>query len=170
MSHDNVLTAFVIIAALAIVMQAFVMLGIWRAIEAIGGKIEEIRAHIKDRLDPLAESVTDIVATSRDPIRAITSNLAEISQTLRQRSVQVDAVVEDLAEKTRLQIIRADQLLTTLADKVEATSDKVQQGVLKPIQEVTAAIKGLQTGWEFLFSKRRAGGKSESVQDEQLFI
>lgn len=170
MAHDTVLSVFVIIAAVAIVMQGFVMFGIWRAIEKIPPKIDEIHAHIKERLDPLTESVTEIVASSRDPLRTITANLAEISQTLRQRSVQVDEVVEDLVEKTRLQIVRADQLLTHLADKVEATTDKIQQGVLAPIQEITAAIKGLQTGWEFLFSKRRPRGVSEGSHDDQMFI
>jgi ABC-type transporter Mla subunit MlaD len=170
MANETVLTIFVIVAAVAIVMQAFVMFGIWRAIEKIPPKIDEIHAHFKERMDPLTESVTEIVASSRDPLRTITANLAEISQTLRQRSVQVDEVVEDLVEKTRLQIIRADQVLTNLADKVEETTDKVQQGVLAPIQEITAAIKGLRSGFDFFFSKRRPPGATERAQDEQLFI
>ena len=170
MTHDTVLSVFVIIAAAAIVMQGFVMFGIWRAIEKIPPKIDEIHDHIRERLDPLTESVTEIVSASRDPLRTITANLAEISQTLRERSAQVDEVVEDLLDKTRSQIIRADQVLTNLAAKVEETTDKIQQGVLTPIQEITAAIKGLRAGFDFLFSRRRPAGSSDTVQDEQLFI
>jgi hypothetical protein len=46
----------------------------------------------------------------------------------------------------------------------------VQRGVLAPVQEVSAVIKGMQAGLEFLFSRRRSTSVSEAAQDEQLFI
>jgi ABC-type transporter Mla subunit MlaD len=170
MANDSVLIFLGIVVTVAIVMQASAMIGMWLAVRKIPGQISQIRADVRQRLDPLAQSVTELLNITHDPLQTITSNLAEISQTLRERSTQVDAVVEDLVDKSRLQIIRADQLMANLVNKVETTTDKVQESVLIPLNEVSAVIKGIQSGLEFLFSRRRPAGTGETTQDEQLFI
>lgn len=170
MANDTVLLVLVIVVTIAIVMQASAMMGMWLAVKKIPGQIDQIRADVKQQLDPLALSANEILTTTRDPLRTITANLAEISQTMRQRSTQVDAVVEELVDKSREQILRADQLMSNLADKIETTTDKVQETILTPLGEISAVVKGIQSGVDFLFSRRRPAGASESVPDEQLFI
>jgi hypothetical protein len=89
---------------------------------------------------------------------------------LRERTGDVDALVAELVDKSRAQVIRMDRMVSDLAQKVEATSEAVQRGVLVPVQEVSAVLKGFQAGLEFLFSRRRTTSVSEAAQDEQLFI
>lgn len=170
MANDSVMIFLGIVVTVAILMQASAMIGMWLAVRKIPGQISQIRADVRQHLDPLALSVTELLNITRDPLRTVTANLAEISQILRERSTQVDAVMEDLVDKGRLQIIRADQLMANLVDKVEATTDKVQETVLTPLNEVAAVVKGVQSGLEFLFSRRRPAGAGEATQDEQLFI
>ena len=170
MEQSTGLTVALILVALAFLMQAWALMGIWLAIRKIPGQIEGVRADVKQRLDPLTQSVTEIVNNSREPLRTITSNLAEISQMLRNRTSNVDALLAELVEKSRLQIIRVDQMVSDLVTKVETTADAIQRGALAPIQEVSALIKGVRSGLEFLFSRRRATNVREATQDEQLFI
>jgi hypothetical protein len=170
MEQSTGLTVALILVALAVLMQAGAMVGIWLAIRKIPGQIEGVRADVKQRLDPLTQSVTEIVNNSREPLRTITANLAEISQMLRNRTSNADALVAELVDKSRLQIVRVDQMVSELVTKVETTADAVQRGVLAPIQEVSALIKGVRSGLEFLFSRRRSTSVTEATQDEQLFI
>ena len=170
MEQSTGLTVALILVALAVLMQAGAMVGIWLAIRKIPGQIEGVRANVKQRLDPLTQSVTEIVNNSREPLRTITANLAEISQMLRNRTSNVDALVAELVDKSRLQIVRVDQMVSELVTKVETTADAVQRGVLAPIQEVSALIKGVRSGLEFLFSRRRSTSVTEATQDEQMFI
>ena len=170
MAHETLLTVFVIVAAAAIVVQALLMSGVYLAIRKIHLEVQGVRADVKQRLDPLTQSVTEILANSREPVRTITTNLAEISQVLRNWTTHVDALVADLVDKTRVQVFRLDEMMSDLVQKVETTADVVQQNVLAPIHEVSALIKGVRSGLEFLFSRRRAAGVSEASQDEQMFI
>jgi phosphoenolpyruvate synthase/pyruvate phosphate dikinase len=110
------------------------------------------------------------VSNAREPLRTITTNLAEISKMLRERTSDVDALVAEFVDKSRAQVVRVDQMVSDLVEKVETTSDAVQRGVLVPIQEVSAVVKGMRAGLEFLFSRRRTTSVSEAAQDEQLFI
>jgi ABC-type transporter Mla subunit MlaD len=169
MPHDNLLIAVLVLVAVAVILQASAMAGIWMSVRKIPGQIEAIRADVKQRLDPLTQSVTEIVTNSREPVRSISTNLAEISQILRNRAGQVDTTVADLVDRSRMQIIRVDQMVSNLIEKVETTSDAVQQNVLAPVQEVAAVVKGIRTGLDFFF-RRRPGSVTETTQDEQMFI
>jgi methyl-accepting chemotaxis protein len=170
MEQNAGLTLALILVALAVLMQAVAMIGIWLAVRRIPDQVEAVRADVKQRLDPLTQSVTEIVINAREPLRTITSNLADISKMLHERTADMDALVAELVDKSRSQVVRVDQMVSDLVEKVETTSDAVQRGVLAPIQEVSAVIRGMRAGLEFLFSRRRTTNVSEATQDEQLFI
>jgi methyl-accepting chemotaxis protein len=164
------MTIALILVAIAVLMQACAMLGIFLALRKVPEQIENVRADVKQRIDPLAQSAQEIVNNSREPLRTITANLAEISQILRNRTSSADEVAAELLEKSRSQIVHVDRVVSDLVDRVESTADAVQKGVLAPIQEVSAVVKGVRSGLEFLFSRRRVANVSEATQDEQLFI
>ena len=170
MEQNTGLTVTLILVAIAVLMQAGAMLGIWLAIRKVPGQIENVRTDVKQRLDPLSQSALEIINNSREPLRTITANVAEISQILRDRTSNADQVAAELLEKSRSQIVRVDRMVSELVEKVESTADTVQKGVLGPIQEVSAVVKGVRSGLEFLFSRRRVTNVSEATQDEQLFI
>jgi len=170
MEQNAGLIIVLILVALAVLMQAGAMIGIWLVLRKVPGQVEAVRADVKQRLDPLVHSVTEIVSNAREPLRAVGTNLAEISEMLRERTGDVDALVAELVDKSRAQVIRMDRMVSDLVEKVETTSEAVQRGVLVPVQEVSAVLKGFQAGLEFLFSRRRTTSVSEATQDEQLFI
>jgi uncharacterized protein Yka (UPF0111/DUF47 family) len=167
---DHTLTVVLMLIAIAILMQGGAMVGIWLAIRKIPDQIEAVRSDVKQRIDPLVKSFEDLLNDSREPVKTITANLAEISRLLRERSSNVDAALAELVEKSRLQLLRVDQMISGVVEKVEDTADTIHRQVLVPIREVSALIKGVRTGLEFLFSRRRTTSVSEATQDEQLFI
>jgi hypothetical protein len=170
MEHETVLTVFVIVAAVAIVMQMLVMTGIYFAIRDLHRDLVDVRAVTKQKIDTLTERVTEFIASSREPIRDVAANLADMSRTIRERTAQFDSVMADFLDRSRLQIIRIDQLVTTFVDKAENAADRVEKKVVAPVQEMAAVIAGVRKGFEFLFARRRNAGVSETTQDEQMFI
>src|SRR5260370_8147865 len=114
MANDSVLIFLGVVVTIAILMQASAMVGMWLAVRKIPGQITQIRSDVRQHLDPLALSVTELLNITREPLRTVTSNLAEISQTMRERSTQVDRVVDDLVDKRRLHIIPPHHLLANL--------------------------------------------------------
>ena len=170
MEQNTGLTVALILVAIAVLMQAGAMLGIWLAIRRVPGQIESVRADVKQRIDPLAQSILAVVDNSREPLQTISKNLAEISTMLHDRASNADQVAAELLDKSRTQITRVDNMVTELVAKVETTADAVQKGVLGPVSEISAVVKGVRSGLEFLFTRRHVSNVSEATQDEQLFI
>jgi len=170
MEQTTGLTIALLLVAVAVLIQAGMTIMIWLGLRKIPAKVEAVRDNFKQRFDPLVQSVTEILTNAREPLRAITTNLAETSKMLRERTSDVDGLVAKLVDKSRTQVIRADRTVSDLVQKVATTSDAVQRGVLASIQEVSAIIKGMQAGLEFLFSCRRTTSATEAAQDEQLSL
>lgn len=170
MAQETLLTIFVIIAALALLLQASLLAGMFFAVRSIQREVGELRADVKRRLEPLSDAVTGILVDAREPLRAIITNTAEISQVMRDRARRVDAWLEDAAEKGRQQLSRLDQVLGDVADKVRATTDEVQRTIMEPIREVSALVKGVQAGLDFLFSRGQAKVSSAVASVERKVL
>ncbi|HET7213091.1 MAG TPA: hypothetical protein VFL79_05855 [Terriglobia bacterium] len=167
---DIVLTIFIVIAAAALVLQGLAMFGLYKVVERMQGEVSNLRTEISSHINPLADSLAEIVADSRDPVRSVTADLAEVARVLRERSGSVDEVLDDLLERFRLQVIRVDQTITDVLEKVDKTTTTVQRNIIGPVSEASAVLKGIQAGLDFFLSRRRGPRTSDVPQDEQMFI
>lgn len=167
---DIVLMIFILVAAAALVLQGLAMFGLYKVAERMQVEVSNLRTEITSHINPLADSLAEIVGDSRDPIRSATADLAEVARVLRERSGSVDEVLDDLLDRFRLQVIRVDQTITGVLEKVDKTTTAVQRNIIGPVSEASAVLKGLQAGLDFFLSRRRGSQASDVPQDEQMFI
>lgn len=170
MAHETLFLIFIIIAAAGLALQGLAMFGLYKVVERMHGEVSSLRAEVSSHIDPLADSLVEIVADSRDPLRSITADLAEVTRVLRERTGSVDQVIDDLLDRFRLQVIRVDQTITDVLEKVDRTTTVVQRNIIAPVSEASAVLKGVQAGLDFFLSRRRQAYTSDVPQDEQMFI
>lgn len=170
MASETTLSVVLVLVAIAVLMQGGAMVGIWFSIQKLHGEIQGLRSDVRERLDPLTQSVGEILTNSREPVRTITQNLAEISTIMRERTSRVDDAMGEMLVRSREQAARIDHMVTGLVARVETTADVVQTNILVPLNEAAAVVKGVRAGLEFLFARRRHSSVTEATQDEQLFI
>lgn len=171
MAHEGLLTAFVIVTALAVVIQAAILFAIYGALRQLREAVMRIDAGIKEHFHPLLRSLSSIAAAAREPVSAILGNVAEISGVVRERTVTADAVAGEILDRLRADAIRLDELLITMFEKMQRAGDAVERGVLAPIREVSALLAGVRRGLEFFLTRKRPAPSAERAQhEEQLFI
>jgi hypothetical protein len=67
-------------------------------------------------------------------------------------------------------VIRADQILTGALEVIEDTGSRVRRTVQGPVMQVSAVLKGIKVGLDFIRGQQpRRPTESASVDDE-LFI
>ena len=170
MAHANLMATFVVVAALALALQAAVMVGIFVSVKQFLTRADGVIRDMRRRTEPFLDTLNAIVQDSREPVHNIVTNLSDVSRTLRERTNLVDARVGEMVETFRLQVARIDQLIATSVVRVNTAADVIQSGILNPVYQASAILKGVQAGIDYFFKRRRSSSAREANQDEELFI
>lgn len=165
------LEAFIIIAAIAIVIQVAVLVAMFVQLKFALQEITKVTNELQNRMGPILLRVSRILDDSEDKIHSIMGDAAEITRVARTQAQKVDRVFTEAIERLRVQILRADQILTGTLEVIEDTGSKFKSSVWRPIQQASALIKGIKVGIDVLRGRR--GGSDEEApvtEDEELFI
>ena len=170
MEIDTLLKVFIVVIGLAVVAQAAMLLGIYLSVGRLSREVQDARVDFKRKVDPVADSLKEILENSRATFDTIGANLTDVMQLTRDRAGRIDEIVGEVADRARLQALRFDHLIQDTVEKVEQTTSVVQKNILAPIQKASAVIRGVRSGLEFLFSRRTPSRPAEPAGEEQLFI
>jgi 5-hydroxyisourate hydrolase-like protein (transthyretin family) len=163
--------AFIVIAAIAIVMQMAVMLAMMLQVKKSLEHFTRLSTDLQGRIDPILSRVNRILEDSEGRISSVMGDTAEITRIARGQAQKIDRVVTDTIERLQIQVIRADQILTGAMEVVDEAGIKFRNTLWGPIRQASAVMKGIKVGLDML--RRHQGGVPETVatsQDEELFI
>jgi hypothetical protein len=169
MENANLLILFVALTAVAVVIQAGMLIGMYLALRRTSAQIETLAGEIKTKVLPAAEMAHSMLAELRPKVDNILSNASEASTVVRTQMQRLDAALSDILDRTRLQVIRADELLSRTLDRVENTTEMVHQTVVSPVRQLSGLVQGLTAGLEFLIGGKRNRNTAPAPQDE-MFI
>ena len=163
---------FVIVAAVAIVLQMFILLGMFMAVRQLSKRVNQTLDDVRSRVLPVLAGVQALVDEARPHIVNAVANTAEVTNLARNQAQRLDRVVGEALERVRMQLAHVDQILTGTLETVESAGSSFKRTVWAPVQSVAAVIRGVQTGLEFYRGRRRPfdGAGDREQQDENLFI
>ncbi|HTZ99227.1 MAG TPA: hypothetical protein VMB02_02780 [Candidatus Aquilonibacter sp.] len=164
------LELFIAVAAIAIVIQMVILVAMFVQMQSAIKNFTQIATQLQARIDPILVRTNRILEDSEDRIRSIMSDGAEVTRLARSQAQKVDRVFTDAVERLRLQIIRADQILTGTLEVIEEAGSTIRSKVWDPINKVSAVLKGIKAGIDFIRGAQRRPQPDESTQDEELFI
>ncbi len=168
------LTVFVALTAVAVALQAVVLLAIFLVLRKTGQRLESLATEVKTKILPTVDQVQTILAEVRPKLQVISEDVKESTAAIRDQIQRVDAAVNDVVDRARLQVIRADELLSRTLDRVEHTSEIVHRTVISPVKQVSGLMQGITAGLEFFFSGRgrHNGDRRERrpVPQDEMFI
>ena len=169
--NENLLTAFIALTALAVVIQAGILVALYLAVRKSTAQVEHLATEVTTKALPTLETAQNMLVELRPKIETLTANAAESSTLLKSQLTRVDASLGDILDRTRLQVIRADDLLSRTMDKVEETTEVVHKTVVSPLRQVSGLMRALSTGVEvFLGQKRRNPRNGMGVPQDEMFI
>jgi ABC-type transporter Mla subunit MlaD len=163
--------AFIVIAAIAIVMQMTTMLVMFLQLRKSLEHFTRLSTDLQSRVDPILNRVNRILEDSESRISSVMGDTAEITRLARGQAQKIDRVFSDTIERLQVQVIRADQILTGAMEVVDEAGSKFRNTLWGPIRQASAVVKGIKTGLDML--RRQQSGRTESdgaSQDEELFI
>ncbi|MGH9756152.1 MAG: hypothetical protein ACRD4M_00300, partial [Candidatus Acidiferrales bacterium] len=121
--------AFVVIAAVAIVVQMAILLAMFVQMRSATQEFTRLARDMHARVDPILLRVNRILDDSEDRIASIMGDATEITRLARGQAQKVDRVFTDLIERTRIQVIRADHILSGALEVIEESGTKFRRTV-----------------------------------------
>ncbi len=160
-----IMSVFVAVAAIALVFQAAMLFGIFKAARAM----EQKTADLAPKVEALVDSSRTAVDDSRRQIVEITTRASDILDIAKKQMDRVDDMLADAAIRTSRQLDRAELVLDDAMDRAQETISAVHGGVMKPIREINGVAAGLRAALQFLMRGGRPSPDQATV-DEEMFI
>lgn len=168
---NHIITVFVVVAAVAIVLQMVILFALYKALRQTSERVEGIAGRLEQQATPVLATAAAILDDAKPKIAEITTNLAETSASVRTHAGHIGNAASEIAERARLQAARIDEFVISAAQKVEATSELLQDKVFSPMRRVRSIVTALNAGLSFFKSNRSQRRRSSSeVEDEEMFI
>jgi len=167
---ESWLPFFVIIAAVAIVMQAGILFVLYKQIRQVNEKTARAAAELHAKITPILARLQALMEDTQPRISSMIADASEITHLARSQAQKLDRVFSEAGDRLRLQLIHADQIVSGALETIEEAGSKVRRTVWGPVHQASAFIKGVKVGLDFFRSQRRpAEGRGEH-SDEGLFI
>jgi len=160
---------FVIVAAVAIVLQATILVAMFFQMRRTMERMERFTSDLESRLSPILARVQILLEDTQPKISEMVADAAHVVYLARAQAQKVDRVFTEASDRLRGQLVRADRILTGALETVEDAGSKFSHNVWKPMQRVSAIVQGIRVGIDLLRSRRRRP-EEPLEQEEELFI
>jgi len=161
----SVMTAFVIICAIALCIQAGMLAGIYKTTKALQEKIDPLLP----KVDNLVAKATSTVEQGSRQIAEITSRTNDILDSTKRQLAIVEDVVGDAAARAKLQMERAELVLDDTMSRAHETIGVVHDGIMRPLREVNGIAAGIRAAVGAMARGNRPT-VDRATSDEEMFI
>jgi hypothetical protein len=170
---ESWLPFFAIVTAVAIVVQAIMLVALFVQFRRTAARVEETISDLNTRLSPIISRLQILVEDVSPRISGLVADASELTRLARGQAQKVDRILTETMERLRLQLIHVDQILTGAMEAVEEAGSRMRETVWGPVVKASAMIRGIQSGLEFLRaarSRRQSAEQPSEQQDEGMFI
>jgi hypothetical protein len=164
---------FVIVTAVAIVLQAIMLIALFLQLRRTAARVEETISDLNTRLSPIISRLQILVDDVSPRISGLVADASELTRLARGQAQKVDRILTETMERLRLQLIHVDQILTGAMETIEEAGSRMRETVWGPVVKASAMIRGIQSGLEFFRaarSRRQSVEQPSEQQDEGMFI
>ena len=160
-----VMTAFVIIAAIALCIQAGMLAAMYRTTKALQADIQPLLP----KVESLVDTTKSTVEQSRKQVIEIVTRANEIMDSTKRQLTMVEGVVSDATSRAKVQLERVELVLDDTLGRAHETVATVHDGIMRPLREINGIAIGLKTALAFLTRGNRPS-VDQATSDEEMFI
>jgi hypothetical protein len=176
-----IVAVFTGVAAVALLIQAGVLFGLFKMARAIESKVPKMDGVLPKveallpkleallpKLEALAESSRKAIDDGSQQIHMITVKTNDILESARKQMARVDEVMEDATVRAHSQLDRAEMVIDDTMNRAQETVALVHSGIMVPLHQSQGVTAGVKAALNFLMRGRN--GPVHATADEEMFI
>lgn len=172
MHNDTIMVIFVAATAIAVVLQAGILLALFIVVRTSTKKIQAEIEVFRISALPLIDHSRELMKNVSPKIQAATTDLAEMTRGLRAQTMEFQASASEVLERVHRQTGRVDTMVTGALNKVDHASTVVNDAVNVPLRQLSGIAAFAKAAFETL----RSDGPKERPRhthpagDKDLFV
>jgi uncharacterized protein YoxC len=135
---------FIAVTALAVLMQAIILLAIFVAVRKAARSVTEQVEDLRSSVMPILDTTRDLISRVAPRIEEATTDLAEIMYGLRKQTAQMESAATEIVDQVRRQTSRLDKMFTGVLDSVDKAGAFVADAVSKPVRQISGLLASLK--------------------------
>ncbi|MBK5291627.1 MAG: hypothetical protein JJE04_08145 [Acidobacteriia bacterium] len=161
----KVMTAAVVLSAVALVAQACLIFGIFKAMKAVRDQLNEFLPKAESFLAHTERTLEE----SRLQVQEVSLKANTVLDLTKKQLERVDEVLGEAANRAKVQLERVELVLDDTISRVHDTVVTLNNTILRPMRELNGLASGLKAALQFLLR----GGRptvAQATADEEMFI
>jgi hypothetical protein len=159
-----IMAVFTGVAAIALLIQAAFLLGIYKSSRKTQVSFEKLAA----RIEAVAEGSLGAVMEIKAQIGEVTTKTTAILDSTGRQLALVEGLVSDATTRARTQLDRAEMVIEDAVGRAHETLVLVHKGIMRPIREINGVALGVRAALQYFFQGRP--NPDRATVDEEMFI
>ncbi len=160
-----VMAAAILISACALVLQALLLLGTYRAARGMRDQVTLIAG----QAESFIQTAQRTLEQSRKQVSDVTTKAGNVLELAQKQLVRVDELLGEATSRAKIHMERVDLILDDAIGKLDETAALLNKGLLRPVREINAIAAGIQAALSTLFRSQRLTVE-RATHDEEMFI
>lgn len=173
-NSETLLLIFVACTGAAVLLQAFVLLGMLIALRKALKFAQEQSEELRSNVLPLVKDTRELLIRVGPKIESVASDVAVLVSRVREQSTRVEASAGEMLERVYKQTTRVDTMLTHALDTVDRAGAIVAEVISVPLRQLAgfaafarAALGSFRSGPPRSQTEPRP---THSAADKDLFV
>lgn len=173
-NSETLLLIFVACTGAAVLLQAFVLLGMLIALRKALKFAQEQSEELRSNVLPLVKDTRELLIRVGPKIESVASDVAVLVSRVREQSTRVEASAGEMLERVYKQTTRVDTMLTHALDTVDRAGAIVAEVISVPLRQLAgfaafarAAVGSFRSGPPRPQTEPRP---THSAADKDLFV
>jgi len=172
LDNQTIQLALFALIALAIAMQAIVMLATFFAMRKAAKDIRDQIEDLRFSIAPVIENARDLFTRLAPKVEQTTEDLAALTRALRVQAADVQSAATEIVARARRQASRLDTMLSNLLDAIDRANAFMTDAIAKPMRQFSAVLASAKAVVESLRNSEPASrSKSNHAPGENdMFV
>jgi methyl-accepting chemotaxis protein len=160
------------VAALALLLQAVVLLAIYFGIRKAISTLREDFEDVRTSVTPFVKDAHEVFTRVAPKIEKTTEDVAVLTHSLRTQSEDLKAASAEIIEKARRQATRIDSMTTHVLDAADRAGTFVNDAVSKPMRQLSGILASIKAVVESLRTPEPAARTRANHKpgDPEMFV
>jgi biopolymer transport protein ExbB/TolQ len=167
---QTLLIVFVGLTGAAVLLQAFVLLGIFISLRKAAKSALQATEDLKATVLPMVHTTRELLDRIGPQVVTVSADVAELTRLFRKETTTAKASFSEIMDRLNKQTARLDAMLTSGLNSVERAGSLLESAVAVPVRQVTGIFNAFKAVVETYRSETPRRRQANGQEDRDLFI